>query len=155
MKYRKRRVKPVRVSYTGGYWKLGHVLEVLGYRNYQQYLESPLWNLIRREVLYRDEGECLSLWCKRRTRVLQVHHLDYSLPILQGLEPWELVTLCKDCHTGVEFSGRKKLNLYQSREKTLYVITGLTHYSRIQQWLKGWKVGNKTTLERLKNKPPP
>ena len=157
MSKRKRRwSKPftrVRVSYNGGYWKLGHSLERLGFSTYQEYLSSPLWNAIRREILYRDQSECLSLYCRRLTKIIQVHHLDYSLETLKGEQPWELVSLCKHCHELVEFSASgKKLNLYASRERTLRIVTGLRDNALIRQWLYGWRLGNRATLERIVNR---
>lgn len=79
-------------------------LNQLGFLEYKDYLVSPLWDLIRRETLYRDEKECRNPKCPNRFKSIekQIHHLTYSKAALLGVYPSCLVTLCKDCHHYVE-----------------------------------------------------
>src|SRR5687768_429231 len=101
-------------------------LQALGFLSYKLYLESPLWNIIRREVLYRDEVTCKALRCPnrkaRRQVPKQVHHLSYSEPTLLGIDPSQLVTLCGDCHERAEYTRGRKLSLEESRRKTLRLV---------------------------------
>jgi 5-methylcytosine-specific restriction endonuclease McrA len=76
---------------------------------YQQYLRSTKWRSIRVRVLSRDGNRCVA--CGKRARV--VHHKSYAQEVLDGLNDAELVSLCKACHTTIEFemvNGRKKKN---------------------------------------------
>lgn len=64
------------------------------WKNYQEYLASPLWQLKRNRVLKRDKYAC-RLCCSNRS--LQVHHRKY--PTHWGFEPEsDLITLCGKCH---------------------------------------------------------
>lgn len=62
--------------------------------NYRQYLETPLWARIRREVLTEAGYRCAGCG----SRATQVHHRDYRPRVLRGEDLTALVALCKDCH---------------------------------------------------------
>lgn len=71
----------------------------MGFSTYRQYLASPLWQKIRASVLERQEGVCAL--CPRGAT--QVHHHNYTLPVMKGKEPKLLIGLCASCHLGIEF----------------------------------------------------
>jgi 5-methylcytosine-specific restriction endonuclease McrA len=131
-------------------------LQALDFLTYKSYLDSPLWNLIRREILYRDEVSCKALRCpNRRKRVQvpkQVHHLSYSTPALLGIDPSQLVTLCGDCHERAEYSRRRKLSLEEARRKTLRMVgnfsPGVTA-TKILTWFKVRRTINRPTAQRI------
>ena len=64
--------------------------------NYNEYLNSELWQEKRRQVIERDRGVCV----KCGSKPVQVHHERYpQFPKKFGDEPIEwLVSLCKPCH---------------------------------------------------------
>jgi len=65
-----------------------------GISSYEEYLQSPLWNRIRRKCLTQAEHSCAG--CGRRATL--VHHRDYRPRVLQGEELSPLVPLCETCH---------------------------------------------------------
>lgn len=68
-------------------------LETLGFTSYQDYLDSELWQTIRRQVLDRDLHRC-----RCRKAATQVHHSDYSVATLRGERLHRLVSVCRRCH---------------------------------------------------------
>lgn len=74
---------------------------------YSEYLNSPEWREVRKEILTIDIGICLS--CKSKEN-LQVHHMTYENV---GAELHEdLITLCRSCHVDIhkmEYDNRKIL----------------------------------------------
>ena len=103
------------------------VLLQLGYSSYLKYLRSPLWDLIRREVLYRDECSCCNPKCPHGgDGAKQVHHLSYSRATLLGINPGCLVTLCEGCHKYVEYDGTHKRSPPAVRKLTFFVVSRLT-----------------------------
>jgi 5-methylcytosine-specific restriction endonuclease McrA len=92
----------------------------LGYNSYAEYLSSHLWQTIRQQALYRDNGLCRI--CHRPASC--VHHFDYRLKTMKGENPHCLVSLCDDCHYRVEFDGDKKRTLSQA-QKMLALLTGM------------------------------
>lgn len=99
------------------------VLTSLGFTSYLDYLETSLWNCIRKEVLHRDQCKCRVQGCKE-DGVKQVHHLSYTKEVLLGIHPWQLVTLCLKHHRYVERANRsqEKLSLEKTTLKTLKLI---------------------------------
>lgn len=70
-------------------------------KTYSEKLRDPRWQKMRLLVMERDGFRCRQ--CNAKDKTLNVHHLIYE----KGKEPWEcgpevLVTLCEDCHSGVE-----------------------------------------------------
>ncbi len=68
--------------------------------DYAEYLQSPLWKLIRERVLIRDDWECQM--CGKQADV--VHHKSYKPEVLAGKKDSELVSLCFGCHNDIEFT---------------------------------------------------
>lgn len=81
-------------------------LHALGFRDYSDYLASPLW----REIRERRMAESPLCYCCGRP-VAVLHHRDYSAATLQGRRPHALVSLCRRCHTAAEFAQGRKVCL--------------------------------------------
>lgn len=69
---------------------------------YQEWLNSPLWQKRRLQILERDNYRCT--WCSDKDHQLHVHHKYY----LDDRYPWEyeddaLVTVCDCCHKKYHF----------------------------------------------------
>lgn len=83
-------------------------LRELGFSSYSEYLGSPLWKDIRRRTLDRDGCRCVACGGP----ALQVHHRSYSKAVLLGFDLAFLVSICGECHRGIEVSrSGKKLTL--------------------------------------------
>lgn len=65
---------------------------------YQNFLQSDYWEIVRDRILYRDNHTCQQ--CGSQTR-LQVHHLTYEHHGEEHLYPEDLITLCRSCHEEV------------------------------------------------------
>ena len=61
---------------------------------YREYLRTPHWQGLRRQVRERAEGKCEVLWCNRQGR--DTHHLTYERIGNERLD--DLVLLCRRCH---------------------------------------------------------
>lgn len=104
LKYKKRKAKPKSAAPgMKDYRKRNERLPLLGYASYREYLASPEWAEIR-AVKLRRFPDCLLC----RKSACQVHHLNYRDDTLLGLNNRGLVTLCRDCHEGIEFDGVRK-----------------------------------------------
>jgi len=85
-----------------------HVLQVLGFESYEQYLLSPLWRRIRKKAMEGNGGTCIA--CGKRAAA--VHHTSYDLPTMTGENLNGLVLVCDTCHHLAEFdSAGNKRNL--------------------------------------------
>lgn len=98
--------------------------------------------MIRRLILRRDGYRCRIC---RANRKLTVHHIDYGLPTLIGLNPAGMVALCHGCHESVEFrttrKGEKiKLALDRVRTKTVRMLLRKTGNAvsrlKVEIWLR-------------------
>lgn len=102
-----RNVKPKKLMKQ--YQRRNERLSDLGYLGYKDYLKSEDWQVIRQRKLARFPN---CLLCSKPAN--QVHHLSYSDEVLLGLEPRLLVTLCEECHEGIEFDGKRKRSLSEA-----------------------------------------
>lgn len=93
----------------GTYAKRDRVLDLLGFADYAEYLQSPLWRKIRREFLYVHR---LCRCCGSRAK--QIHHRSYSEAVLKGENHAELVAICRKCHEKIEFRRGKKCSLQEA-----------------------------------------
>lgn len=92
------------------------------YKTRKQFYNSKAWEVVRQEVLKRDNYECV--WCKQEGKVttegLEIDHIEelHIRPDLK-LEPENLRTLCKACHnkrhTRFQYGG----NQFKPKEKKL------------------------------------
>lgn len=67
--------------------------------NYIEDLKHPKWQRKRLEIMSRDGWKCTV--CGDTETELHVHHKKY----IPGAKPWEyipddIITLCKNCHSG-------------------------------------------------------
>ena len=67
------------------------------YVEYQEYLQSKEWQIVRRKRLQIDGYRCQMCGTGKN---LQVHHISYE-HLGQEKEIDDLVTLCKECHQKV------------------------------------------------------
>lgn len=88
-----------------GFKKIFRTFKLCGFSCYADYLKSDMWKRIRSSVLRRDKGKCQC--CLKSARC--VHHIDYKLATMIGNRMWSLISLCRECHEGIEFEGGMKL----------------------------------------------
>ena len=86
--------------------------------SYSEKLKDPRWQKLRLQVMERDQFECQL--CDAVDKTLHVHHLVYSR------NPWEspmenLVTVCEDCHTEIEFT-LNEVRRISNWDVTLYAV---------------------------------
>jgi len=80
---------------------------------YQVYLKSPAWKVIRASVLARDNYRCVK--CNDGCSLV-VHHTKY--PETLGTEPLEYMqTLCADCHNVLHGGSPRKRKTNPSLKK--------------------------------------
>jgi hypothetical protein len=98
------------------------ILEELGYDNYGDYLKSKIWTEIRDRVLKESNYECICCanrnigTTKKKTLVMQVHHMVYTKENLSGESLYGLVAICKSCHVKAEFKPRAKRGRRRKRK---------------------------------------
>jgi hypothetical protein len=97
-------------------------LTQLRFNNYQEYLDSKLWKVIRKHILERDVNFCRARKCNNRSN--EVHHFNYGTVTLLGQSPQTLVTLCRACHEKAHFDKEKSLPLKQVQIRTLEMVIG-------------------------------
>jgi hypothetical protein len=87
------------------YSRRNRLLSKLGYLGYRDYLKSDDWKRIRAEVMATDP---LCILCERRAEVL--HHSQYTVDVLLGLNNSRLAPLCHRCHERIEIDelGKKR-----------------------------------------------
>lgn len=96
------------------YARLDESLADLGFADYAAYLASPLWAAIRKKVLSGSAGLCGGCGAEKPT---QVHHRNYSLPVMKGERNEKLVPVCRGCHQKIEFKGERKLSLNEANSR--------------------------------------
>lgn len=87
-------------SMAKGYRARDTLLKRLGYPSYRAYLQSALWQKLRRDALERDSWTCRLCG----GRATEVHHETYSEKLLAGRTIDGLVSICRTCHQWVEFT---------------------------------------------------
>lgn len=93
-------------------------LTSLGFKDYLAYLSSDLWKKIRRIIL---GGSSNCRICKV-VIATQVHHQDYSLPVLLGENLGPLIVVCAGCHRQIEFSGERKRSFLEARRRCAHLL---------------------------------
>lgn len=65
------------------------------YRTYNEYLQHPLFRIVRAAAMRRAKGICERCG---KARASEVHHLQY--PVWGAFDgPANLVAVCHDCHS--------------------------------------------------------
>ncbi len=100
-----------------------------GFETYQEYLRSDLWLSLRNRRL--SKNPICEVCCK--CEATQVHHFAYSWKILAGYTIAPLVSICKCCHTKIEFSGGLKLSLEDSQDKLLSILVSSGSVARANE----------------------
>lgn len=107
------------------YQDRNEVLISIGFNTYLDYLKSPLWQAIRKEVLIRDGLHCRAKRCSQ-TGVKHAHHVSYAKSVLMGLSCGRIITLCDKHHEEIEFDSKgNKVDLRQACWNTLVLTTGI------------------------------
>ena len=123
-----------------GYKQRDNWLYELGFKDYRDYLYSPMWRIIREEIFIRDAHKCQAKGCSNKAYA--VHHLAYTLQTLIGYSTGMLVSFCKFCHTKCEFyPNGKKIKPIDARNKAFYLLTLLkktkgSSNDRVGLWFK-------------------
>tara|TARA_R110000751_G_scaffold123518_4_gene224522 strand:- start:6 stop:572 length:567 start_codon:yes stop_codon:yes gene_type:complete len=105
------------------YKNRNEILEELGYDDYTDYLKSKLWAEIRDRVLKESGYECICCAnrsiskTKKKTLVMQVHHMVYTKENLSGESLYGLVAICQSCHVKAEFKPRAKTRGKRGRRR--------------------------------------
>jgi hypothetical protein len=107
-----KRVKKNRRSKNISKWRTH-----LGFNSYSEYLNSELWQFIRKQKLAKNrQCECCGY------EATDVHHYRYDLHTMAGKDTSSLVSLCRTCHTAVEFDGGEKLPLWKCQQKLIEML---------------------------------
>ena len=80
---------------------------------YDAYLDSPAWGAKRQKVIERAGGICEG--CRER-KAVQAHHKTYDHIFEEFL--FELVAVCRQCHTRVHPEASRRLEIYFDIEYT-------------------------------------
>jgi hypothetical protein len=96
------------------YVRRDEILFDMGFSSYRAYLDSPWWKGIRARVIERAKGKCFA--CD--SRAVEVHHREYSRPVLEGKALNRMVALCVQCHKVCEYAGDgRKLTLAEANAR--------------------------------------
>lgn len=99
-------------------------------KDYKHFLKSALWKHIRGWILKRDGGACQC--CGEKAT--DVHHISYDQDVMDGCRLEKLISLCRACHTFIEYDGDVKIkDMYQKYcrlEKIMFANSGV----HIRDW---------------------
>lgn len=98
------------------------IVRGLGFKSYTGYLRSSLWKKIRRQVLERDQGLCLICLVDPPKKAQTVHHKFYSTDNMNGSSLAGLFSCCNGCHRVVEYTNKKKLDIWSSQKKLEQIL---------------------------------
>lgn len=88
------------------------LLKSIGFNSFNEYISSDVWENVRSSQL-RKRTRCYL--CS--ARATQVQPLCYRKRELLGWRRAKLISLCKRCHTLLEFNGDRKLSMKELRRK--------------------------------------
>lgn len=114
------------------------ILQEMGFKSYQEYLASDLWNIIKSVILKRDKGQCRLCSAKTRT----VHHISHSLNTFLGKSCGMLVAICPSCRASCEVGKEgRKLSTREVHKSIIERLSGLEFVrgrsnSTIGMWYK-------------------
>jgi RNase P subunit RPR2 len=118
---------------------------------YQDYIQSPEWEKVRKRILKRARGKCEK--CRKRPP-LQVHHLTYAR--LGNERDEDLLAVCGPCHQSFHpdkqflrpsFVGEhdcpmcpsETADIFAGNHEVLYICTGCGHTDRVNRKRKAKK----------------
>jgi len=97
----------------GAYRNRNEMLERMGFKNYQDYLNGDLWLDIKARVLFMYK----TCYCCGQKAQL-VHHMSYEKDVLLGKNLKMLKSICHRCHESIEFTkDNQKLSLHSANGK--------------------------------------
>lgn len=107
-------------------------LKTLGFENYEEYLQSDLWNWIR--SCLAKGGPTSHCECCRTHTGLSWHHRDYSIPVLVGnfsnVNNRGVVRVCSECHLAIHSDGKRWFDLAIVDERFKQLVgRGTRHYA--------------------------
>ena len=107
----KRREKK-RLLSGNNYQSRMYALVTLGFKSYQEYLDSDLWKSIRSKVFKVKGDACY--YCG--LPATEIHHNRYHVRDLTGRKLKYLDPICRSCHKEIEFTEGNKNNVLQARK---------------------------------------
>lgn len=85
--------------------------------DYNAYLSSTDWQVIRARVLARDNHRCP---CGRPAT--EVHHRSYAPAVMEGKDDTKLIAMCHGCHDHITYSGPSQKRGHAETERLLVGI---------------------------------
>ena len=104
----------------------------IGFQNYDEYLQSDLWESIKNSL--RQHSESLQCICCKSKVGLCWHHRDYSPFIMVGNFSFAsglVVRICASCHKAIHFSDGKRVPLCEANERLATLADFLRHPSGV------------------------
>ncbi len=80
----------------------------------------------RLEIMERDNFQCQAYNCQNKTKILNVHHLDY----FRDVNAWEypsdlLITVCESCHHKENMRWKHEQHLLSSLKMKGFLVVDL------------------------------
>lgn len=76
-----------------------------------KFYDNPKWIRLRQSILIRDKYMCQ--YCKRYGKTIQADHVHHVLPREFYPDytycPWNLISLCKECHNVMHYRTDRSL----------------------------------------------
>lgn len=121
----------------------------LGYSSKEEYLHSPLYRTIQREILNRDSLLCRTKSCNNPAKIAAF--IGYSKPVLLGIAPGCIVSVCKDCIRRATEGGLESEFI---ANRILLYVSGFRKTSRFSNrnigiWFKNQFADNQSLARRL------
>lgn len=123
-------IKTKKKIYKGTPYQIrDQILKKMGFDSYYAYLDSKLWNKIRKQVLSKFP-KCLCCGYKAS----QIHHIEYSAKTLHGDCLHGLVSICRECHDKIETEGYRKRTLKEANKLAFNLIEKHPEGVRWLEW---------------------
>jgi hypothetical protein len=84
---------------------------------YKEQLLDPRWQKKRLEILERDGFLCQQCFDSKTT--LHIHHLKYNNGDAWDIENEYLITLCKHCHSIIEYNKKNSFKILDVLKRSL------------------------------------
>jgi len=101
--------------------------------------ETALWRKTRGWRRLKDNNTCQT--CSNKGQFLDVHHRDYRKETMEGRRPESLITLCRRCHSKVEWHETEEINKRDCLIQKEYVLARMLESNELrkkekQEWKK-------------------